>query len=49
MLNCTKCGSTDIHKERIMGADTMDKKCSDCGYTGHKNDFLPEKRNKEDK
>lgn len=46
MLICPKCGSKDVHTERIMGMDALDKKCSICGYAGLKNDFLPQPKKK---
>lgn len=31
---CPKCGSRNTHKDRIMGSDTMDRECEDCGHVG---------------
>jgi predicted RNA-binding Zn-ribbon protein involved in translation (DUF1610 family) len=39
MYRCPKCGSNNTSKERIMGADTMDRICGNCGYIGPKQEF----------
>jgi len=43
MYNCPKCGSNNTTKERIMGADTMDRICGKCGYIGPKEEFKEKK------
>jgi RNA polymerase subunit RPABC4/transcription elongation factor Spt4 len=45
MYKCPKCGSSNTIKEKIMGADTMDRICQNCKYIGSKNEF----KNKEQK
>ncbi len=41
---CPKCGSTRSPvKEKIMGSDTMDLICQDCGHVGWWKDFQPSK------
>jgi predicted nucleic-acid-binding Zn-ribbon protein len=42
MYKCPKCGSDNTHKDRIMGSDTMDRKCGDCGYMGVYREFKEE-------
>jgi DNA-directed RNA polymerase subunit RPC12/RpoP len=37
---CAKCGSKDTFKEKIMGSDTGDRRCSKCNYIGHSKRFL---------
>lgn len=39
---CPKCGCKGVSKEKIMGQDTMDLICNDCGYVGWWKDFQPE-------
>lgn len=34
---CPKCGSHQVGKERILGAQTGDWICGDCGETGQLN------------
>lgn len=36
---CPKCASTQTAKEKIMGADTGDIKCMECGYTDNWSEF----------
>ncbi len=39
---CPECGSKKTQKEKIMGADTMDIECLDCGNIDHWSKFHPE-------
>ena len=36
---CPKCGSNNLRKERIMGAQTMDLECMACKYSDHPSKF----------
>ena len=38
---CPRCDSKRTRKEKIMGADTMDIECLDCGHIGHWREFHP--------
>lgn len=44
---CPKCDSSNNSKERIMGADTMDRICHNCKYIGSKEEFKSEDRKQE--
>ncbi|MUK91903.1 hypothetical protein GNP80_05565 [Aliivibrio fischeri] len=33
MYKCPKCKSPNTYKEKIMGSDTGDRVCKDCGHT----------------
>lgn len=36
---CPKCGCEVIRKEKMLGVQTGDLVCSDCGYTSTHNEF----------
>lgn len=43
---CPKCGSSKSpQKEKIMGQDTQDLICVDCGYTAWWTEFQPKEKN----
>lgn len=50
--NCPKCDSGEIYKERIMGSQTGDWVCGQCGEIGQMNGVpigttLPKEENKD--
>ncbi len=52
--SCPKCGSNEIFKERIMGAQTGDWVCGQCGEEGQLNGVpigtvLPEHKSEDKK
>lgn len=43
-MQCPNCGGTAIDRERILGMDTGDKKCCDCGYVGMLREFYSDEQ-----